>query len=161
RAMTVGAQELALGGLGREPRPRSEVLANGEVLLRHVAVMKLERRQRGSVATARAGAAKRINEALFQRASALLLVALRLRVAGTPPMLRKCFWDECSGRHSRGVVCTERGALQAEAPPVQRSHLSVDDLLRREGRTARFADHLLRLVRHGTPRSRQQAIRTA
>jgi hypothetical protein len=88
-AMAARANEIALRSFGREPRPCAVERADGEVLLRTIPIVELERREYSSVPAPNALATRLVDKSLLHGPAALLLIPVRLGISSSPSVLNE------------------------------------------------------------------------
>jgi hypothetical protein len=135
--MAARAKKDALLDLGHETVPAAHGEAYREALILPVPMVKLQRAQVAVVAAVLAPSAAEFDEPSLVTLPSLAPITQEGRVPPLLPALRR--FGTSTRRDRGGVVITERGALQAEPAPVERTQLPVNDLLPWKRTSARLA----------------------
>jgi hypothetical protein len=130
--MTVRAEKVALRGFGEQPPETSAELPEAEFLCGWVAMMELQHVGAGGVAAIDTSAAVRGDKVELSLSAALAERSAELLATPGAPRLDPLGCSSYADRDFRGVVFAEWRALEAEASSVQRTHLPVENHLRRE-----------------------------
>ena len=127
--MAVRANEVALSRFLDQASQTSAELSEAKLLRRWISMMELQSLRACGVATIDTASAVRANEIELSFPAPLPQRPPELLAASIAPGARSLLLGSGAERHLRGVVFAERRALQAEASPIQRPHLSVDNHL--------------------------------
>jgi hypothetical protein len=131
-SMTVRAQKVALRGFSDESSKTSAELSEAKLLRRWISVVELHRLRARGVAAIDTTSAVRSDQVELPLPTSFVKRSTELLAPPIAPGFRRLFRGPEAKRHLRCVVVAEGRAFEAEAAPVQRTDLSVDDHLRGE-----------------------------
>jgi len=159
-SVAVRAQKVTLRSFGDESFPGSIEVAKTEFLRLRIPVVKLQRGDADVIAAVFTPPASDLDQALLTLHPPPSLTPVG-RIA--PPLSSiGTGLGAISNRLLRGVVTSKRRAGETESPSIERSQLSVDDLLRRELAAAPVTSQHLRWARvveaRAMPRLERQAF---